>query len=162
MRRPLCSIGDNHSLCHCFSEGAVHLDGITWNSSFFWEVISYHKYTEPFYQISHTFELQMFHVERLVYAHVHSIFAHRCCVTAQILQANKKTEYNRTAELPLCYFFPEPQLLLDIYHRKSSARHVTNTSTKTTCSTLQGNTGKVIAYGKAATAHNFKFYHLFK
>lgn len=135
--------GDNpFCLCRCFSEGAVHLDDTTWKSLLmFWKVISHHKYNESFPQIPYMCECWMaverlcslsFHVDWLLFA------------ISTRLETVKEAEKAGVPKLPICLLsFPEPRQLLVICRRRFSARRVTSTSTRMTCSTSRRNTGKV-------------------
>lgn len=115
--------GDNpFCLCPCFSEGAVQLDGITWKSLLnFWKVISQHKYSESFPQISHMCECWMIHVERLVYTVF--VFVSFSLVTFCDRHSPEKAagqvEKGCKPKLPVCLLsFLEPRLSLVICRRR--------------------------------------------
>lgn len=124
----------------------MHLDDITWTPLLiFWEVISHPKFSGSFYQISH--ECDWWNVTcgggggTFVFIFIHVI---SLSLMDTFLRGEERERLRITK---LCFSplsVPERRQSSVICRRKFLARRVMSTSTRTTCSTLQRSTGKVM------------------
>lgn len=102
---------------------------------YFWKVISQHKYSESFPQISYFLQCLLsfhFHWSPLLWS-------------AQSWETAWEAEKASVPKFFVCPLsFLEPRLSLVICRKKFLAHRVTSTSTRMTCSTSRTNTGKVM------------------
>lgn len=114
-----------------------------------WEVISYHKYSETSYQPSPKYDFISVTCRGTFIPNLSVFTCHFFSFSffefALSLMSKNKRVRKRTTQLPV--YLPvssEPRQSSAIYHRRFLEHLVTNTFTRTTCSTSQRNTGKVM------------------